>query len=292
MSEPNDANRGGNELFVRFLRAAVHNPIAIKALSVSQLLYRPDKKDWLDTNEIPIAVSGLPREFNGYRIAQISDFHLGTWLTREYLLDAVDQVNRLGADLIAITGDYVTYAPERFTGDLSAAISRLTAPDGILATLGNHDHWTDLELVRNCLAGSGARVLENQVYPVQRGSQSLYIAGLDDLMVGKADLAAILHALPDGQRAILLAHEPDFADTSAQTSRFFLQLSGHAHGGQIVIPGRGPLYLPTHARKYPSGLYNIAGMQLYSNSGLGTAELQFRYQSRPEIAVFSLMCME
>ena len=122
--------------------------------------------------------------------------------------------------------------------------------------------------------------------------KALYIAGLDDLMVGKADLAAILHALPDGQKAILLAHEPDFADTSAQTSRFFLQLSGHAHGGQIIFPGRGPLYLPTHARKYPSGLYNIAGMQLYSNSGLGTAELQFRYHSRPEIAVFSLMCIE
>jgi predicted MPP superfamily phosphohydrolase len=288
VSEHNDQNGGGNELLVRFLRSAVHNPIAIKALRISQILYRPDPKDWADTNQIPIVFPGLPPEFDGYRIAQISDFHLGTWLTPKYLLDAVDQVNRLQPDLIAITGDFVTYAPERFTDDLSAAISRLSARDGIVAILGNHDHWTGPELLCNCLEHSGAHILANQVYPVRCGSEILYIAGLDDFMVGKADLEAILRALPDGRKAILLAHEPDFADISAQTSRFILQLSGHAHGGQIVIPGRGPLYLPTHARKYPAGLYNIDGMLLYSNSGLGTAELQFRYNCRPEIAVFTL----
>jgi uncharacterized protein len=291
VSEHNEQNRGGNDLFVRFLRFAVHNPFAIKALSISQLLYRPDPQDWMDINEIPIAVSGLPRGFDGYRIAQISDFHLGTWLTREYLLNAVDQVNRQRPDLITITGDFVTYKAERFIDDLSTAVSRLSAQDGIVAILGNHDHWTDPELLRNCLELSGAQVLANQIYPVRRGDEILYIAGLDDFMAGKADLGAILSTLPDGQKAILLAHEPDFADISAQASRFILQLSGHAHGGQIVIPGRGPLYLPTHARKYPAGLYNVDGMLLYSNSGLGTAELQFRYNCRPEIAVFSLKCV-
>ena len=90
------------------------------------------------------------------------------------------------------------------------------------------------------------------------------------------------------KKSILLAHEPDYADISAKTLRFYLQLSGHAHGGQIIIPGKGPLYLPSHARKYPAGMYNIDGMHLYSNSGLGTAELQFRYNSRPEIAEFTL----
>jgi uncharacterized protein len=278
-------------LFVRFLRTVVHNPIGIKALSLSQVFYRPDIQDWVDTNHISIGISGLPQEFDGYRIVQISDFHLGTWLTREFLLDAVEQVNRQKPDLIAITGDFVTIKPERFLDDLSAAVHSLSAQDGIIAILGNHDHWSDPELICKCLEQSGACVLANQIYPVQRDNETLYIAGLDDMMVGKEDLALILSALPDGKKAILLAHEPDYADISAQTSRFVLQLSGHAHGGQIVIPRRGPLYLPTHAKKYPLGLYNINGMLLYSNSGLGTAELQFRYNSRPEIAVLTLKCV-
>jgi len=288
VSERADQTGIVNRLFVRFLRSVIHNPIGIKALSISQYLYRPNPQDWIDTNQIPIAIPGLPLEFDGYRIVQISDFHLGTWLTRKYLLDAVEQVNRQKPDLIAITGDFVTYKPERFLDDLSAGMSRLSAQDGIVAILGNHDHWTNPELICKCLEQNGISVLANQIFTVQHGEATLYIAGLDDMLVGKEDMAVLLGELPSGKKAILLAHEPDYAEISSKTSRFVLQLSGHAHGGQIVIPRFGPLYLPSHARKYPSGLYDVDGMLLYSNSGLGTAELQFRYNSRPEIAVFIL----
>jgi predicted MPP superfamily phosphohydrolase len=171
---------------------------------------------------------------------------------------------------------------------LSAGLSRLSARDGIVAILGNHDHWTDPELIIQCLERCGISVLANQIFTIQRGASTLYIAGLDDMMVGKEDMALLLTGLPDGEKAILLAHEPDYADISSKTARFVLQLSGHSHGGQISIPHRGPLYLPNHARKYPAGLYNVDGMLLYSNSGLGTAELQFRFNTRPEIAVFTL----
>jgi predicted MPP superfamily phosphohydrolase len=284
------ADQGGvlNRLFVRFLRSVIHNPIGIKALSISQVLYRPNPQDWLDTNQIPIPITGLPLEFDGYRIVQISDFHLGTWLTRDYLLDAVKQVNLQKPDLITITGDFVTYISDRFLDDLSAGLSRLSARDGSVAILGNHDHWTDPELIIECLERSGITVLANQIFAIQRAAASLYIAGLDDVMVGKEDMPLLLSEFPDGKKAILLAHEPDYADISSKTGRFILQLSGHGHGGQIVLPRWGPLYLPNHARKYPAGLYNVDGMLLYSNSGLGTAELQFRYNSRPEIAVFKL----
>jgi hypothetical protein len=270
------------------LRSVIHTPAGIKALSITRLLYQPQKSDWIDTNQISIPVRSLPSRFEGYRIAQISDFHLGTWMTIDYLLDAVRRVNNLAPDLIVITGDFVTYKAERFMDDLSAAVSKLSANDGILAILGNHDHWTDAALVSDCLKACGVNVLSNQIIQVQRGEATLVVAGLDDVMAGKDDLSLILNALPDGKNAILLAHEPDFADVSSQTSRFSLQLSGHAHGGQIILPRRGALYLPNHGRKYPCGLYKLDGMLLYSNSGLGTAELQFRYNSRPEIAVFTL----
>lgn len=277
-----------NRLFVRFLRSIIHTPAGIKALSISRYLYRPNPYDWVDTNHITIPFSGLPREFDGYRLVQISDFHLGTWLTRDYLLDAVRQVNLQKPDLIAITGDFVTYQPEQFMDDLNAGVSRLSARDGSVAILGNHDHWTDPELICKCLERSGVSVLANAIFPVQRGAATLFVAGLDDVMVEKDDISQILSEIPVDKKAILLAHEPDFAEISSRTSRFALQLSGHAHGGQIILPSRGPLYLPNHARKYPTGLYNVDGMPLYSNSGLGTAELQFRYNSRPEIAVFTL----
>ena len=288
MSQSIDQSGAGNRLFVRLLRSIVHTPAGIKALSISRYFYRPNLKDWVDTNRIPIAIPGLPHEFDGYSLIQLSDFHLGTWLTRNYLLDAVEQVNQLKPDLIALTGDFVTYKPERFLDDLSASVSRLSAQDGIVAVLGNHDHWTDPELISKCLKQSRVTVLANHIFPVQRGDSTLYIAGLDDFMVEKDDMERVLEGLQDGTKAILLAHEPDYAEISSKTSRFYLQLSGHAHGGQIVIPGKGPLYLPSHARKYPAGMYNVDGMLLYSNSGLGTAELQFRYNSRPEIALFTL----
>jgi len=277
-----------NRLFVRFLRSVVQTPAGIKALSISRYLYRPNPLDWVDTNHITIPISGLPRQFDGYRLVQISDFHLGTWLTRNYLLDAVKQVNEQIPDLIAITGDFVTYQPERFMDDLSAGVSRLSARDGIVAILGNHDHWTNPELICKCLERSGVSVLANRIFSVQRDTEFFYVAGLDDMIVEKDDMSMILSELPVEKKAILLAHEPDYAEISSKTSRFALQLSGHAHGGQIILPSIGPLYLPHFARKYPTGLYNVDGMLLYSNSGLGTAELQFRINSRPEIAVFTL----
>jgi uncharacterized protein len=292
VSERIDQTGFANRLFVRFLRSVIHTPAGIKALSISRYFYRPNIHDWVDTNHVSIPISGLPNEFNGYRLVQISDFHLGTWLTREYLLDAVKQVNQLKPDLIAITGDFVTIQPEKHLDDLSAGVSRLSARDGVVAILGNHDHWTEPALISRCLEHSGVSMLANRIFPIQRGEAILHIAGLDDMMVGKDNMPAILSELPDGKQAILLAHEPDFAEISSKTSRFAFQLSGHAHGGQIILPRIGPLYLPDHARKYPTGLYNLDGMLLYSNSGLGTAELQFRYNSRPEIAVFTLECLK
>lgn len=288
MSERIDHTGFLSQLFVRFLRTIVQTPAGIKALGISRYLYRPNPNDWVDTNHITIPISGLPHEFEGYRLVQISDFHLGTWLTRDYLLDAIRQVNELEPDLVAITGDFVTIQPERYMDDLSAGVSHLSARDGIVAILGNHDHWTDPELICRSLGRIGVSVLANSTFPIQRGAATLYVAGLDDMMVEKDDLPKILSELPLENKAILLAHEPDYAEISSKTSRFALQLSGHAHGGQIILPSIGPLYLPHHARKYPTGLHDVDGMLLYTNSGLGTAELQFRYNSRPEIAVFTL----
>lgn len=108
------------------------------------------------------------------------------------------------------------------------------------------------------------------------------------MMEELADLNQVLARLPSRGAAILLAHEPDFAMTSSACGRFDLQLSGHSHGGQIRLPGIGPLILPLFARKFPCGFYQVKNMQLYTNRGLGTADLRIRINCPAEIALFVL----
>ncbi len=278
-----------DQLFVNLLRSIVHTPLGIKVLSLTRWLYHYNPQDWLDVNYLTIRLPRLPIEFHEYRLVQISDLHLGTWLSRSNWLHAIEKANATNPDLVVLTGDFVTYDPEKFLDDLQAGLCRLQARDGVLATLGNHDHWTDPALVRTSLKACNITVLENQVVAISRSAAQLFIAGVDDVMVGKDDLHAVLSAIPPHQACILLVHEPDFADQSSITGCFDLQLSGHSHGGQINLPGLRSLYLPSLGRKYPSGLQRVNGMLLYTNSGLGTAELQFRYNSRPEIAVFTLL---
>ena len=116
----------------------------------------------------------------------------------------------------------------------------------------------------------------------------LHFAGVDDVLEGQDDFKLALGPLPADGTAILLVHEPDFADTSAKTKRFDLQLSGHSHGGQIIFPYLDPPILPPLAKKYPLGLYQIGEMLLYTNRGLGMVPPQVRFNCRPEITVFTL----
>ena len=245
--------------------------------------------DWMEITELALELPGLPEAFDGYRIAHISDLHVGTWLKSHGLVQAVEQVNAQSPDLVAITGDFVTSHPEDHAPSIIEALKALTPRDGILAVLGNHDHWTDACMIREILTSIGAQDMSNRVVSLERKAQHLYIAGVDCSYLGFDQLDLVLNQLPAGEAAILLAHEPDYAVLSSATGRFGLQLSGHSHGGQVCFPRIGPLFLPRHGKLYPSGLYNINGMQLYSNRGLGTAELQVRINCPPEIAVINLI---
>jgi predicted MPP superfamily phosphohydrolase len=120
----------------------------------------------------------------------------------------------------------------------------------------------------------------------------LHIAGVDDVLENLADLKGVLRQLPEEGEAILLAHEPDFADISARSGRFSLQISGHTHGGQVVLPFIGPPILPPRGRKYPSGRYQINGMVQYTNRGVGTTTIEIRWNCPPEITVFNLQSEE
>jgi len=231
----------------------------------------------------------LPDQFNGYRIIQISDFHLGTWLDKQAMIDIVDLVNQQEPDLIAITGDFISLKPTKFSADLVSTLSKLKSKDGVIAVLGNHDHYTDAAVIRAVLKECNIVDLSNRIFSIRRGTYHLYFAGIDDYMTSHADLQKVISQIPqDENSVILLAHEPDFADISAASGKFAMQISGHTHGGQICLPVWGNLYLPRLGRKYPSGRYLVEDMVVYTNRGLGTSWLKFRFNCPPEITVFQL----
>lgn len=236
---------------------------------------------------ITVALPDLPPAFDGYRIVHLSDLHMGHWMNGERLRGVAALVNQQEPELIAITGDFVSYSIEQVDAELTEGLRRLDARDGVVAVLGNHDHWLDATAVRKILRAGGVRELANTIYTVQRGDAVLHVAGVDDITVGADRLDEVVAQLPAGGPAVLLAHEPDFADVSAATGRFDLQLSGHSHGGQIILrpfgPFRGHLF-----RRYPIGRYQVGNMVQYTNRGLGTHLLRLRINCPPEITVITL----
>jgi predicted MPP superfamily phosphohydrolase len=275
-------------VFINLMKYTIFLPFRIAILGLNKLYNSQQDGNWVDITTLPLALPRLPEEFHSYRLVQISDFHIGTWLTRDHLEEAVDLINQLEPDAVAITGDLVTFDPERFAKDLVEELSRLAPRDVCVGVLGNHDHWADPKLMRQIFKEAGIIDLSNKVYTLERGAARLFFAGVDDYYDGLDRLDQVLERLPGDEAAILLAHEPDFADISAETGRFDLQISGHTHGGQINLPVLGPPFLPRYGRKYPSGLYQVNGMVQYTNRGLGTSEMQIRYKCRPEITLFIL----
>ncbi|HZY64808.1 MAG: metallophosphoesterase [Actinomycetota bacterium] len=243
----------------------------------------------LEVVPVTLTLPRLASEFDGYRVVQIGDIHLDDWAKPRRLNRIVDLVNDQNPDLIAITGDCLSYSvdpgvPHR----LAEALGKLKARDGVLAVTGNHDYLTDIERVRCCLRSGGVTELCNDVRTVKREGAALHFAGVDDVMEGRSRLDLVLEKVPEEGAAILLAHEPDFADVSAATGRFDLQLSGHSHGGQVRAPFWGPVFLPPFTQRYTSGLYEVGDMLQYTNRGLGFVDARLRFLCRPEITVFTL----
>jgi predicted MPP superfamily phosphohydrolase len=166
--------------------------------------------------------------------------------------------------------------------------------------LGNHDHWASGSPVgasmKQIIADGGVRELDNAVAPIERGGVRLWLCGVDDLWVGRADLNRVTQHLREKSRpdevAILMAHEPDFADEVVREGRFALQLSGHSHGGQVALPLLGPPILPKFGRKYHTGLYRVrheqSALWQFTTRGVGVAGPRVRFNCPPEIALLTL----
>ncbi len=241
----------------------------------------------------PIYLPNLAPEFDDYKIVQISDLHMGSWMNRERLTSVVNIINSMTPDLVAITGDFVTLGRiEPHAEVLVDTLSQIQATDGVVAVLGNHDHWSNVEVTREVLRSANIIELPNDSMILERESATLAIAGLDCVWEDQHDIDKLISTLPEGVPTILMAHEPDIADETSKTGYFDLQISGHSHGGQIRLPIIEAIYLPHLGRKYAMGRYQVNDMVQYTNRGIGMADLPIRIRCRPEISVFSLSSQE
>lgn len=272
-----------------FLKLSATAVVGAGVYSVGGYVYATGiEPGWIDVNEIAMPLPSLASEFNGYRVAHLSDIHMDDWMTGARLLDIVRLINAQQPDMVAITGDFVTGEAEPYEADLVAALSQLTPRDGTVAILGNHDHWTNPDVIRKVIRASGMIDLNNDVHTLTRSKAMLHFCGVDDIIENKQRLDLVLNRLPPDGAAVLLAHEPDFADESSAANRFDLQISGHSHGGQVAIPFMGPLVVPPMSEKYPVGRYQVGKMIQYTVRGVGMVQPRVRFNCRPEIAIYTL----
>ena len=242
---------------------------------------------WLKVDRIRVPILALPSAFDGYRIVQLSDIHLGNFTRPETIDQAIRIALDLEPDLIVLTGDYVLEVVD--SAALHAEFGKLSAHSHVFAILGNHDHWLGATGVRTALADAGIPELCNASHSIVKDDQAIWLLGVDDIWERHHNLPMALADVPPDAIAILLAHEPDFADEAALTNRIALQLSGHSHGGQVRIPGLGAPILPYLGRKYPYGLRRVGSMWIYTNRGIGEIPPAVRVNCRPEVAEITLV---
>ena len=249
-----------------------------------------------------IAVRGLPPELEGLRIVQLTDFHLGARVPESVVVEAVRVAIGLGADVYALTGDYV----ER--GDAqSDRIGEVLAPlvgaakIGVVGVLGNHDYYGDWKKVDASLRRAGVTMIDNGNVFVDAGTRRLLkemptgargicIAGVQDLVEAVADMDGALAGVDAEMARIVLSHNPDVAERCVRAEhRVDLLVCGHTHGGQVRLPLLGSLFVPSaYGEKYRHGLVDGPRCRVLVSAGIGLTVMPVRIGVAPEIVEITL----
>jgi uncharacterized protein len=234
-----------------------------------------------------IRLPHLSPALGGFRIALMSDHHLFPFTPRKLLERAVEQANALHPDLVLLGGDYVCADVESIR-ELAPILGRLNAKYGVFAVLGNYDCVLGPELIHSQLAAQSIEVLVNRGLHVGPSAGQFFLAGLDSVLGGVPDPIRAFGSCREGNVALALVHEPDYFSMLVGLTPVDVQLSGHSHGGQVRLPGLGPVILPRLGRIYHTGLYELNGHFVYTGRGLGMVGLPLRFNCPPELSVINL----
>ncbi len=270
--------------------------LMLLAIVVHAVLIAPTR---LRLRTIDAPITGLAQAFDGYRIAVLTDLHYGsTIFPARHLARAVALARGTSPDLIALLGDYSFshHRAPRLSESMyrwamprvGAGLGRLTAPDGMVAVLGNHDHDFDAGAVSTWLGTLGARVLTNDCVVIRRGDAGLAIGGVADWSYGEVDPSGGCAGLPPAVPRIVLSHNPDAVFALAPEARIDLVLAGHTHGGQVVLPFIGAP--KRHSRicgRHTASGWIPAPVPLFVSTGTG-ALVPLRVGTRPEVLLVRL----
>lgn len=227
----------------------------------------------------------LPPAFDGFRIVQLSDIHHSPFTSRAQIERAVDTANSLQPDIVALTGDYIS-KERQYAAPCAELLGKLRARHGVFAVLGNHDHWTDAELITDLFRAERMTVLVNQGMRFELKGAAFWLAGVDDTMVGLEDLPLALAGSREDELKLLLAHNPIILRRAARAG-VDLVLSGHTHGGQVSLRSERSV-AGRPRRRLLKGLARQGETQIYVTRGLGTVVLPVRFGCPPEVSLLEL----
>ena len=257
---------------------------------------------WLETVRLRISIPDLPTEWDGLRIAHLSDFHFGGSGVSDQLIDQVKAIcASFEPDLIALTGDFVD---STFASAAHRMLTEWLEEVPTFAVLGNHDYERGaphLELTTAALEEGGVRMLRNEAIPIDLRGREAWIVGVDDPFTLHDDDREAFASVPAAEKALLfLAHSPSVVET-APIDRSALTLTGHTHGGQIrllpsgripfprlvrwIVRERGPRRDPAIFR----GFHEIGDSVVVISHGIGTSQLPLRFRTRPQVLLIELV---
>lgn len=285
-------------------RAFLHSSIiGVSGLAMAGCVNGVVTRGEIEVTDRAIRLPNLPAAWKGKTVAHLSDIHSSPFMSLSDLKRIVRNTNAVGADVIVMTGDFVTSHRNEIPPFLEA-MSELKAPLGVYASTGNHDYYCGVDFISRGMEDIGITMLRNEAKAISIDGQKLHLIGVDDeddpTIVKYVDgkhaphMDATFSGLPENSASILLCHKPYRFEQYAQTN-IGLMLSGHTHGGQIVF-GRFAgtvLSISSVASKFIEGCYtpeaSKSGSQLYVSRGLGTVGLPIRINCPPEIVKITLV---
>ena len=234
----------------------------------------------LEVTHTTLAVAGLPPALAGLKIGMLTDTHRSRWVSHEDIARAVTALMAERPDLIVLGGDYVTWGDRTYVGSSAEALAPLSAPNGVFAILGNHDDDRDMPAA---LAAARVQVLRDSRTHIVVNGQGVDLIGIRFWTRRGADIAALRHGATG--MPVLLAHDPRRLSEAASLD-IPLVLSGHTHGGQVVLPVVGAVA----AKKFPTawGIARRGRSTMFVSRGLGTVYVPVRINCPPEVAVLTL----
>lgn len=260
----------------------------------------------VELTRVDVRLARLPAAFRGLRIAQLTDLHASAIVSNELQRQAAELCMRAQPDLIVLTGDFISGATRFLSGSVGeferkhldqslVALSALKAPLGLYAVLGNHDFWSGPTAVDAITAAYtatlGVRWLRNSNVRLERQGAFIQLLGIDDYWEASCSLDVACKGLDAQAPRILLSHNPDVnEEIELGKTSIDLVISGHTHGGQVVLPLLGQPVMPSKfGQKYRVGLVRDGERQTFVSRGIGHLLAPVRFNCPPEVALITLV---